>query len=285
MKKLNSHFPTVIPKYEFVFSLRFDLLVYRARLVWISDSLRLAQYLAGLEDSSNEVQRLADILRGNAIAEAFRYIAYSEQSIASASTAPCLEVELRLVQNMIKKLAESGLRELPEDSELRRTVGSVQKKTCMDVVLREPNRRERGWNAGARREKLLVLSSSFTKGPSANSLEAAMTLCKEYPSTAGRFLSIATALKADDVHRDPTNLARMYTIATRLVEKAWASHQLGQLQTCQNGHAYSGGSFPEGCPECGRKLELPDVEFSRNAKFLQEDKFLQQMMMMRCGPI
>ena len=46
--------------------------------------------------------------------------------------------------------------------------------------------------------------------------------------------------------------------------------------------AYSGGSFTQGCPECGRKVELPDVEFRRNAEILHEDKFLGQMT--RRGP-
>jgi hypothetical protein len=285
MKTLNGLFPTIISKYAFVFCLRFDLLVYRARLVWISDSLQLARYLAWLDDSSNEVQRLANILRDNAIAEAFRYVAYSEQSIASASTAPCLEVELRLVQHMIKQRAEGALVELPEDSELRKIVGGIQEKTgsdASDVVMREPNRRERAWNDLHKLEIVLDLNSSFTNQHSATSLKTAITLCKAYPSTAGRFLSIATALKEHEVSRDPTSLPRIYTIATRLVEKAWGSHSLGQLQTCQKGHPYSGGSFPEGCPECGRKIELPDVEFARNARFLHENKFLEQMT--RCGP-
>lgn len=286
MKKLNSLFPTIVAKYTLVFCLRFDLLVYRARLVWMSDSLQLAQYLAGVEDSSNEVQRLAAILRENVIGEALRYIAYSAQSIASASTAPCLEVELRLVQNMIQQLAESGLRELPEDAELRKTVGNVQEETGpedVDGVLRKLNYRERDWSEVLRHERSLVFSSSFTKGHSMNSLKTATTVCKEYPSTAGRFLSIATALKAEEAGGDSKDLARMYAIATRLVEKAWGSHRLGQLQRCQNGHPYSRGSFPEGCPECGRKVEVPDVEFARNGQFLHEDKFLEQMT--RSGPI
>jgi len=44
-----------------------------ARLAWIS--VRVANYLAGLQDSLNELQRLANILQKKAIAEAFRYVA------------------------------------------------------------------------------------------------------------------------------------------------------------------------------------------------------------------
>jgi hypothetical protein len=280
MKILHGLFPQSISGYAFVFCPRFDLLVYRAGLVWISDTLRLAQYFARLDDPSNEVQRLAYVLRDNAITEAFRYVACSQQSIASASTAPSLEVELRLVQIMIKQVVEGALLELSEDSELKKIVGITQEKTGPvdpDVVSRELNRRERNWNDVPQLENGLDPSSFFTKKHSPNSLKTAVALCKEYPSTAGRFLSIATALKVHEVGSDPTNLRRIYTVTTRLVEKTWGCHRLGQLQTCQKGHPYSGGSFPEGCPECGRKVELPDMEFARNARFLHEDKFLEQM--------
>jgi hypothetical protein len=43
----------------------------------------------------------------------------------------------------------------------------------------------------------------------------------------------------------------------------------------RKGLRISGGSFTEGCPECGRRMEVPDVEFARNAKYLHEDKFLE----------
>jgi rRNA maturation protein Nop10 len=280
MKMLYGLFPKSIYGYAFVFCLRFDLLVYRAGLIWISDSLQLAQYFAKLDDPSNEVHRLARILRDNAITEALRYVARFEQSIASASTAPALEVELRLVQIMIKKIVEGALLESPENSELKKIVRIAQEKTGLndpDVVIRELNRGVRHWNEVPQVENGLDLSPSFTKEQSETSLKTAIALCKEYPSTAGRFLSIATALRAYEVGSGPTNLPRMYTVATRLVEKTWGSHRLGQLQTCQKGHPYSGGSFPEGCPECGSKAELPDMEFARNARFLHEDKFLEQM--------
>jgi hypothetical protein len=282
MKTLNGLFPNIVAKYEFVFCLRFDLLLYRAHLVWISDSVRLARYLAGLEDSSNEVQRLASIICDNAIAEALRSVAYSGKSIAAASTAPCLEVELRLIQEMIKQLTKCGVRELSQDSELGEMVGKREINGLVDpdIVVKELDRRDNDGCSVSELDRGLDLGSSFTREQSANSLKTATTLCKEYPNTAGRFLSIVAAPKPQELDRHPPNLPRMYSDATRLRE-AWGSHVLGQLRTCQKGHPYSGGSFPKGCPECGRKAEVPDVEFARNAKYLHGDKFLEQMT--RCG--
>lgn len=283
MKTLNGLFPNIVAKYEFVFCPRFDLLLYRAHLVWISDSLRLARYLAGLEDSSNEMQRLASIICDNAIAEALRYVACSRKSIAAASTAPCLEVELRLIQEMIKQLTKCAVRELSQDSEMEEMVGKreIIRLVDPDIVVKELGRRDRdGWSV-SELDRGLDLGSSFTKEQSANSWKTAMTLCKEYPNTGGRFLSLVAALKPQELDRHPPNLPRMYSDATKLREEAWGSHVLGQLRKCQKGHPYSGGSFPKGCPECGRKAEVPDIEFTRNAKYLHEDTFLEQMT--RCG--
>jgi hypothetical protein len=91
-----------------------------ACFAWIS--VRVANYLAGLQDSSNELQRLANILRDNAIAEALRSVAYCGQSIMLAIAAPYLEVKLRLVQVLIKKLMERALRKSPENLGLRKGI-------------------------------------------------------------------------------------------------------------------------------------------------------------------
>ena len=131
-----------------------------------------------------------------------------------------------------------------------------------DVVMTELYRGVRAWDDVHNLEDTLDLSSSSTKEHFADSIKTTITLCKEYPSTVGRFSSIAKALNDDKVDPDPTSLPRMYIIETRFAERALGSHILGQLETCQAGH--------------------PNVEFVRNAKFLHEDKFWEQMI--RCGP-
>ena len=276
MAKLHGLFPAIIPNYALIFCLRFDLLVYRARLVWITDSFRLAQYLAGLEDASHEVQRLANVLRGNAMAEALQYFAYIQQSIAVASAAPCLEVEFRLVQLMLQQIADGVLRELPGAG------GSLDPGslwTHLSGALSDDPGSPAGY---AKTENSLGdLGFFLGKKHSEDSVKTAITLCKTYPGTAGRFLPIATTLKDDVTGPDLKNVSRTYSIATRSVEKAWGGYILGRLEMCERRHPFSKGSFPEGCPECGRKAELPDAEFAKNAEFLQEDKFLEQMR--RCG--
>ena len=285
MRTLHNLFPAIVPNYALVFCLRFDLLVYRARLVWIRDSFRVARYLAALEDSSHEVQRLANVLRGNAIAEGVRYFTYARQSIELASTAPCLEVEFRLVQSMIKIVTGEAVQEL-------KNVGGFEpaklwtqlSRASADDAVEEPLQifASNPPNSSDCVSGETDRSSCFMKEHSKDSLETAITLCKQYPTSSGRFLSLAKELKHYAIGSNPTNLPRMYSLATKLGEKAWGNHMLGQLETCDRHHPYSGGSFPEGCPECGRKVELPEVEFARNSDFLHEDKFLEQMR--RCEP-
>jgi hypothetical protein len=53
----------------------------------------------------------------------------------------------------------------------------------------------------------------------------------------------------------------------------------GSWKPRQAGQSVLEKLFSEGCSECGRKVGVPNVEF---AKFLHEDKFLEQMT--TCGP-
>lgn len=109
-----------------------------------------------------------------------------------------------------------------------------------------------------------------TKG----SLNVAIRICNAYPHTAGRYLAAAHAMRKYQSNPDVTAIPK-YT--NRAAEKGWGSHVLGQLKTCESGHLYSGGSFAEGCPECGKQVELPEVEYTKSAQFLFEDRFLAQM--------
>ena len=110
-----------------------------------------------------------------------------------------------------------------------------------------------------------------------DSLEATIKICQTYPTSAGRFLSVANELKNHRYTPDVTAIPKPWTKRTTAHERAWGSHILSQLQTCDRGHPYSDRSFPEECPECGKKTELAEVEFARSAQFLHEDKFLAMM--------
>jgi hypothetical protein len=222
-------------------------------------SVRVANYLAGLQDSSNKLQRLANILRDIAIAGAFRSVTYCGQSML-AIAAPCLEVELQLVQVLIKKLMERALLKSPENLGLRKAFRNLEEKIDSgtefsnvhldqieesrtshhgsalldgsDVVMAELYRGAKAWGDVHNLEDTLDLSSSSTKEHFADSIKATITLCKEYLSTVGRFSSIAKALNDDNVDPDPTSLPGMYIIETRFVERAQGSHILGQPETC-----------------------------------------------------
>lgn len=151
----------------------------------------------------------------------------------------------------------------PDQSEERRTSHyGTALSDGLDVVMTELYRGARAWDDVYNLEDTFDLSSCSTKEHFADSIKTTIALCKEYPSTVGRLSSIAKALNDDKVDPDPTGLPRMYIIETRFVERPLGSHILDQLERCQAGH--------------------PNVEFVRNAKFLHEDKFWEQMT--RCGP-
>ncbi len=108
MKALHTLFPSLVAEYALLFELRFDLLEFRARIAWVCDSLRSVRFPSGLQDGSNEVHRLAQVLHGNAVAECVRYITYCEQRLPRPDS-PCMEVEIRLAQIVFKYLLESAL--------------------------------------------------------------------------------------------------------------------------------------------------------------------------------
>lgn len=270
MAALHKMFPALTPKYMLLFRPRFDLLAVRARSVWIQDSLRSARFLAALKDGSYEVQRLANLLRENAIVECVRYIAYCEERIKAMTSAPCLEVEFRIAQLSLRHLAECAM---VEELSVKSTHLGASPTMNSDVSTTYAKMSKDGF--APRHAVDFVLKKEAAE----HSHEVVNTICKQYPDTAGRFLAVATALRNQQRTADPTELPKIYT--TRASERAWGNHVVGQLRQCEKGHAYSGGSFPEGCPECGRKYELPEEEFTKSAQFLHEDDFLAKMKAMK----
>ena len=261
MKALHNSFPLVVQEYALIFQLRFDLLEFRARIAWVYDSIRSVRFLSGLIDASNEVQRLAQVLRGSVVAECVRSIAYCEQRLPLVNS-PRLEVEVRLAQILFKYLLDSALMggKLTIDAEVTSPVEGRQTTAVTDS------------------QKLgSDITLTFTGQNANSSLNSAIKLCKMYPNTAGRFLNVANELKSYRCTPDVTILPRPWTKRSSASEKAWGSHILGQLKMCETGHPYSSGSFPEGCPECGKRVELPEVEYARSAQFLHEDEFLAMM--------
>ena len=247
MRRLHEIYPGDIVDYNLTFKWRFLLLEARAHYSSTYDSLRIASTLSDLQDSSGEVHRLAnDVLRAESREVALQYAFFCDRIVDSATSlhAPMLEVEARLLQTAFVKLFESTL---AEDSNTT-------------LQCRPAN-----------------IPTIPTIPAYASSLTSALALCRSYPGTAGRFHTVVKAMQEHQPDPDVSTIPQIYTAKTRATERAWGGHVLDCLVVCANMHAYSEGSFLVGCPECGKQVEAPEVEYEKAKKFLREDEFLKMM--------
>lgn len=249
------------------FVLRFELLLARARLVWIQDNLQVADYLFSLSDPSEELPRMAVLLRKNSLGPCMESQGKCLEAIESAraSKFPAIETEFR-VYFLLFAYFESRCRLLcapPSDSP----------------------------------SPLSPLSPSSSSAPfqpgdspqlTANVKEAAY-LCKHYPRTTGKFqrcldelTRFFAATAGDPPHHQQQQHSipfppTIFTARTRLTEQLWGEHQLGALVECPNGHPYSGKTFGGdhgGCPECEPIALDIEQEAARNAHYLREGEFM-----------
>ena len=283
MATLHTVFPAFVSSNRLTFRHRFALLEYRARYVWISDSLRLSHEFSSKLDPSSQLQCMAYALRDTALAECCRCITLSAESISEAEanypTDPCLEVELRLQELAFIYLLQSTV-----------GIGAVGSELTIE--------QER--NADARlKAHTLDLANTFHSGRVTASLSRIIHLCKSYPNSAGQFEAVALAFQSLSTSvgsNHPTvpahaisqsefhscHIPQIYTSSTRKTERAWGNYVLNNLVRCKNKHPYSSVSFKKGCPECGvlvklREWRATEGEFEQNAAFLKEDAFLRAM--------
>ena len=247
MSRLHEIYPGDVANYNLTFKWRFLLLEARAHYSSICDSLRIASALFELKDSSGEIHRLAnDILRSESREVALQYVFFCDRIVDSAASlhAPMLEVEARLLQAAFVKLVESTVAE-DSSTTLQCRPAKIPTMPAIPVY--------------------------------ASSLSTALALCKGYPGTAGRFHTVVKAMQEHQPDPDMSIIPQIYTATTRATERAWGGHVLDRLAVCENMHPFSKGSFPIGCPECGKRVEAPEVEYEKAKAFLKEDEFLKMM--------
>jgi hypothetical protein len=108
-------------------------------------------------------------------------------------------------------------------------------------------------------------------------LKEALLLCRRFPNTAGAFLETVNKFHNYARSDDLGSIPFVTNGKIRKIEKTWGQYVMGHLRSCGNKHPYSIQSFPKGCPECGRKVELDDEVTQRASANLHEDEFMKMV--------
>lgn len=121
------------------------------------------------------------------------------------------------------------------------------------------------------------LSTNLAAANVPSLLKEALLLCRRFPNTAGAFLEPVNQFHNYVRSDDPGAIPLITNAKSRKIEKTWGQHVVGHLRTCGNKHPYSTRSFPTGCPECGRRVELDDEVTQSASANLHEDEFMKMV--------
>ncbi|KAL9619933.1 MAG: hypothetical protein Q9160_005490 [Pyrenula sp. 1 TL-2023] len=227
------------------FVLRFGLLLARARISWIQDNLQVADFLSSLKDSSEELPRMAVLLREDSIKPCVEGTGMCLDAIASSKDCqfPAMEAEFHILFVLFRYL-ETVCTALSKDvSALSEAFDSIVNEEMFEHI------------------------------------EAATYLCKHYPRTTGRFMpavdELSSFLKGPRTTKLPTSF---HTKKTRETEQLWGEHKVGYLTACLAGHPYSQETF-KNCPECEEYVLDVEQQTKASQKFLFEQDFLAKMRM------
>ncbi|KAI1630197.1 hypothetical protein EDD37DRAFT_557542 [Exophiala viscosa] len=246
--KQHEAFPDIVPSYVFVFHHQFDVLECRVISVRLSDTLRLASHLLGLQDPSFGVQRQALKMLEYAHKEAMGCIEFCQGALDNEviSTSPRIDAEIRLHQihfNLVAKAIKSKLSRsgVSQDSDLS--------KSDDDLIEAK--------------------------------LKAVSDICEHYPSSLGLFMATATEfvqlLKRETGMEDNVRIPGVQTGKVREIEKTWSQFEVGHLTVCVKMHPYSAKTFSQGCPECGKRVMTGREVYQQTSAHLFEDRFLEAM--------
>lgn len=248
MAKQHEAFPNMVASYVFMFHHHFDVLEYRVISVRMADTLRLANYLLGLEDPSLGVQRQGLKMLEYTNKESLACIKYCQKAFDSdvVRTSPCIEAEIRLHQVHFSLIAMATKSKLAQ-------FGMPQE---VDVAAEDRD---------AIKAKLSAISD----------------ICQHYPDSHRLFMATVTdfmqTLDRETGMEDNLQIPGVKIGEVREIEKVWAQHEVGHLKVCGKLHAYSARTFPQGCPECGRKVMTQQEIYQKTSSHLFEERFLEAM--------
>ncbi|EXJ56955.1 hypothetical protein A1O7_07299 [Cladophialophora yegresii CBS 114405] len=249
LARLNAAFPNVVPSYNLMFHLHFDILGYRAVSVRLADVLKLGSQLLNPQDPSFSVQRQGLKMIQFVHRESIACIEFCKDTLTDPllMTNPSVEAEIRLQQLQFLLFARSTrVRLVHLGSPVEDTAPAMDVDAIKDSL-----------DAATK----LVRSSLRT--------------CAPFGQTARDFANIFAS--ADEVPSS-SPIPAIKNAHVRETEKLWGQHRLGHLRTCAKNHVYSSKTFSDACPECGKGAQISSNEvFRKSSKHLFEIQFLEAM--------
>jgi hypothetical protein len=249
LARLNRAFPNIVPSYNLMFHLHFDVLGYRVASLRLTDVLKMGSRLLTLQDPSFSVRRQVLKLIQFVYRESVTWVGLCEKSLTDPvlTTSPSLEAEIRLQQLQFVLFARSTRVQL---ADLGRPVGDAT----------------------------LAVEDDAIKA----SLDMAMRLSQSSPGNCAPFIETARGFanlfaSADEVATF-SQIPAIKNAHVRENEKLWGQHKLGYLKTCGKSHIYSSKTFSDACPECEKGAPISSNEaFRESSKHLFEGRFLEAM--------
>jgi hypothetical protein len=208
----------------------------------------MANHLLGLQDPSFGVQRQGMKMLEYVHKESLARVDHCQDALNNnlVKTSPVIDAEIRLHQvqfSLFAKATKSKLSALGATME-----GAVS-----------------------------VTDDTAIKGK----LDEVMEICEHYPDTHKLLMDTTAefmqAIDRADVMEDTICIPKVKTRGVREIEKLWAQHEVGSLKVCAKSHVYSAKTFPNCCPECGRKVMTDRELYQKTSKHLFEDRFLTAM--------
>ncbi|KAK5225217.1 hypothetical protein LTR47_009642 [Exophiala xenobiotica] len=246
--KAHDAFPNIARSYDLKFHSHFDALEYRVIGIRIQDTVRMANHLLGLQDPSFGVQRQGMKMLEYVHKESLARVDHCQNALNNdrVKTSPMIDAEIRLHQVQFSLFAKATKSKL---SALGTTVEGAVSATDDTAI----------------------------KGK----LDEVMEICEHYPDTHKLLMDTTAefiqAIDRADVMEDTICIPKVKTRGVREIEKLWAQHEVGSLKVCAKSHVYSTKTFPQGCPECGRKVMTDRELYQKSSKHLFEDRFLTAM--------
>jgi hypothetical protein len=247
---------STVPAYRPTLGMRLDIIELRISCVLFKEYLRMAEYIAVLEDPTMMSERMSEMLTSAV-----------ERGVVKARL-DCSELHQKAVDASVPAIAsETQLREIYLWHMLGQCIGL--KATSVDA-----GRSNETTQVSHDTELQRVLSS----------LDEVIATTSSFPSTCGSLRRTAVDFKKtieNSVKRGETfSLGEIAITDPARIEKGLTHYEAseGGLALCVKGHPYIPGVvLGFDCPDCGRRVETENEIFTRTGANLQEEAFKKVM--------
>ncbi|ETN38001.1 uncharacterized protein HMPREF1541_07624 [Cyphellophora europaea CBS 101466] len=243
--------PSVFP-YLPTAHLRLGVIILRLSSVMVGDNIAMAQYLSTLPDPALMTQRMSEVLLQATVngAEASRKQCIKLLEDEALKKVPALACELQLRQIQLWLLVDCGLEAMPSETLLAENINAPIDHKLEDIP-----------------DMLDIL-------------DAVLDSSKRYPQTCSSFSSATTNFKhllGNIIEGQSVGTVPGIDITSaRKVERRFREYVgAKRITVCAENHPYFEDVFGKnGCPDCGKKVELDEEVFRHSGKFLFENDFL-----------